>query len=74
MSEFFLKHPIGKFLLDLVVGGIIGAGVAAAAFGPDVGGKDAIGLVVGGATNGIRSMAVSALIAALAKLRELREG
>lgn len=70
LGTFVTKNPLGKFLLDIAVGAVIGAATATLALDPAVTGREAIGLIVGGATNGIRSIASSALVAALAALRD----
>lgn len=69
LGTFVTRNPLGKLLLDLAVGAAIGAATATLALDPGVTGREAIGLIVGGATNGIRSIASTALVAALAALR-----
>jgi len=70
LGTFVTRNPVGKLLLDLAVGGIIGASTALLALPGTAGADVAVAAVVGGWVNGVRSVASSALIAAIAKLRE----
>lgn len=70
MKDFFFKHPLGKFLFDVVAGGVIGAGLAAVNLTDAAGVSDASATIGAAAVAGIRSAASTGLVAALKTLRE----
>lgn len=69
MQAFFFKHPIGKFLFDVVTGAILGAAIATLALPESASGKEALGLILGAAQGGARSAASTALIGVIRTLR-----
>lgn len=62
----FLKSPVGAFTIDLVDYAVLGAAIAAVGLPDDVGAKEAIGLIVGGAIGSVKGFARIALKAYIA--------
>lgn len=64
-----IRSPLGKLIFDVLVGAVIGAGVAALALPDSATAAESFGAVIGGAVLGANRAAREALALAMRQLR-----